>query len=59
LDALAHYWRGRALRGSGDRQNGDAEQSAVAAIVGRLQDSLPEQYRQSFARRAGIRQLFE
>jgi tetratricopeptide (TPR) repeat protein len=58
LEALAHYWRSRALAGTGDRQGGDTEKSAVAVIVERVQNSLPEQYRPSFARRAGIRQLF-
>jgi tetratricopeptide (TPR) repeat protein len=59
MEALTHYWRGRALAGSGDQKGGDQEKLQALAAITRIRDSLPDRYRGSFSARASLRALFE
>jgi tetratricopeptide (TPR) repeat protein len=58
--ALVHYWRGRALAAQGDR-TGDAGAEATEArsLMNELQASLPPDYRNRFAARSEVQQVFE
>ena len=58
-DALAHYWRGRALLASGDQTGAAVQRSQALAVVTRLRDALPEPSRQRFSDRTSIRPLFD
>jgi tetratricopeptide (TPR) repeat protein len=57
--ALAHYWRGEALAGLGDRQQASVEHSRAKMLASEIQKKLPERFRQSYGSRASIRPLFE
>jgi tetratricopeptide (TPR) repeat protein len=59
LEALARYWRGRALNGQGRAAEAMAEISRAKALTARIQALLPETFRKTYRARASIRPLFE
>jgi eukaryotic-like serine/threonine-protein kinase len=54
LQAYVHYWRSRALREQGRQSDARTEATQAAKLIREVQESLPEDFRMSFATRRDV-----